>query len=129
MDVERTIDFILKTQAKTEVRLGGITKLIQQGMRMLVKNEAAIAQLTEAQKGTDAKLARLADAQKRTDAKLRVRTGKGAKERDLPFGGNQQARDALMLLGWKQWSRDKDRRILQGQHAGAVEVRRGLVGE
>ncbi|PYR99245.1 MAG: hypothetical protein DMG16_18590 [Acidobacteria bacterium] len=70
MDVERTIDFILKTQAKTEVRLGGITKLIQQGMRMLVKNEAAIAQLTEAQKGTDAKLARLADAQKRTDAKL-----------------------------------------------------------
>ena len=56
MDVERTIDFILKTQAKTEVRLGGITKLIQQGMRMLVKNEAAIAQLTEAQKGTDAKL-------------------------------------------------------------------------
>ena len=52
MDVERTIDFILKTQAKTEVRLGGITKLIQQGMRMLVKNEAAIAQLTEAQKRT-----------------------------------------------------------------------------
>jgi len=77
VDVERTIDFILKTQAKTEVRLGGITKLIQQGMRMLVKNEAAIAQLTEAQKRTNTKLAeaekrtdKLADAQKRTDAKL-----------------------------------------------------------
>jgi len=38
VDVERTIDFILKTQAKTEVRLSGITKLIQRGMRLLAKN-------------------------------------------------------------------------------------------
>ena len=67
MDVERTIDFILKTQAKTEVRLSGITKLSQKGMRMLAKNEATVAQLAEAQKRTDAKLAAIAE---RTDAKF-----------------------------------------------------------
>jgi len=67
VDVERTIEFILKTQAKTESRLDGITKLIQQGMRMLVKNETAVAQLAEAQKRTDAKLAVLAE---HTDAKF-----------------------------------------------------------
>ena len=67
MDVARTIDFILKTQAKTDVQLSGITKLIQQGMRMLIKNETAVAQLAEAQKHTDAKLAASAE---RTDAKF-----------------------------------------------------------
>ena len=73
MNVERTIEFIIKTQADTDARLPGISKLIQQGKRLIVKNETAIAQLTEAQKGADAKLARLADAQKRTDAKLDVK--------------------------------------------------------
>jgi hypothetical protein len=29
MDVERTIEFILETQAKAETRMDGITKLIQ----------------------------------------------------------------------------------------------------
>ena len=68
MDVERTIEFILKTQAETDVHLRGISKLVQQGMRLLVKNETAIAQLTEAHKRTDAKLdtkfAEMADAHK-----------------------------------------------------------------
>jgi site-specific recombinase XerD len=48
-------------------------------------------------------------------AELRVRHGKGAKERTLPFVGNQRARNAFLLLEWKEWGRDKDRRILQGQ--------------
>jgi site-specific recombinase XerD len=48
-------------------------------------------------------------------AELRVRHGKGAKERTLPFVGNQRARNAFLLLGWKEWGKDKDRRILQGQ--------------
>jgi chromosome segregation ATPase len=67
VDVERTIEFILDSQAKTEVRLTGITKLLQQGMRMLVKTDTTLAQLAEAQKRTDA---RLAEFQKRTDAKF-----------------------------------------------------------
>lgn len=51
----------------------------------------------------------------RTAAVLRVRRGKGAKERELPFLGNQRARDALLALGWKEHGKDKGRRILQGQ--------------
>jgi seryl-tRNA synthetase len=60
VNVERTIEFILESQAKTETRLTGITKLVQQGMRILAKTNAAIKQLTETQK-------QLAEAQKRTD--------------------------------------------------------------
>ena len=74
MDVERTIEFILKTQAKaerrmdkTDMRLDGISKLLQQGMRMLVKTDAALAAF---QKRTGATFAGLAQAQKRTDTKL-----------------------------------------------------------
>jgi hypothetical protein len=67
VDVERTIEFILKTQAETDARLRGITKLVQQGMRLLVKNETTVAQIAAAQKRTDAKLAQLAE---RTDAKF-----------------------------------------------------------
>src|SRR5262249_3203049 len=72
VNVERTIEFILESQAKTEIRLTGITKLMQQGMKMLVKVDSDLAQLTttvaqlaEAQKRTDA---RLAEGQRRTDA-------------------------------------------------------------
>ena len=36
MDVERTIEFILETQAKAETRMDGITKLMQQGMQLLL---------------------------------------------------------------------------------------------
>ena len=88
MNTERTIEFILNTQAKaerrmdkTDMRLDGISKLLQQGMRMLVKTDAALAEfqkrtdatfteLAQAQKRTDTKLAELAQAQKRTDTKL-----------------------------------------------------------
>jgi hypothetical protein len=67
VDIERTIEFILDSQARTEIRLTGITKLLQQDVRMLVKTDSAVAQLAAAQKRTDARLATL---QKRTDAKF-----------------------------------------------------------
>ena len=67
MDVERKIEFILDSQVKTEIRLTGITKLLQQGMRMLVRTDSALAQLAAGQKRTDA---RVAELQMRTDAKF-----------------------------------------------------------
>ena len=51
----------------------------------------------------------------RTKGVLRVRRGKGAKERELPFTGNERARKALLLVGWLSHGKDKGRRILQGQ--------------
>jgi len=88
MDVERTIQFILESQARAEARsekaearsekadarmekadarvaamekrldrrMDAITKLLQQGMRMLAKTEATLAELAEAQKETDRSL-------------------------------------------------------------------------
>ena len=77
MDVERTIEFILQSQAKAEIRMDktdkridGITKILQQGMRMLVKTDTRLAELAQAQKRTDAQFAELAQAQKRTDARF-----------------------------------------------------------
>ena len=86
MDVERTIEFILKSQANAErrmenadrrmeiadrrmdkfdKRLDGISKLIKQGMRIL-------AQTAEAQKRTDMRSAELAQAQKETQRSLKA---------------------------------------------------------
>jgi len=99
MNVERTIEFILEAQAKSEVRMAaherrmdaldrrmnGVTKLIQQGTRLLVsfqketdrKIDALIdgqlradARFEEAQRRTDAALKGLAEAQKITEQKL-----------------------------------------------------------
>ena len=77
VDVERTIEFILKSQARAEIRMekmdkriNGISKILQQGMRMLAKTQTTLAEVAEAQKRTDMKLAELAEAQKRTDVKL-----------------------------------------------------------
>ena len=95
MDVERTIEFILQQQAKAEVRaerhearmerlearaalaeakaerqMTAIRKLIQTGMRMIVKNEELIKEVAAAQKATEAELRELAAAQKITDTKL-----------------------------------------------------------
>lgn len=78
MDIEGTIEFILKSQARAEVRMekadartkkadarvaamekrldrrmDAITKLLQQGMRMLAKTDATLAELAEAQRETD----------------------------------------------------------------------------
>ena len=79
MDVERTIEFILQAQAKAEIRmdkmdkrLDGITKILQQGMRMLVKTDTRLAELAQAQKRTDARLAELAQAQTATERSLKA---------------------------------------------------------
>ena len=79
MDIERTIEFILNTQAKAErrmdkmdTRLDGISKLLQQGMRMLVKTDTTLAELAQAQKRTDTSLAELAQAQKATERSLKA---------------------------------------------------------
>jgi len=52
---------------------------------------------------------------RRNKAELRVRKGKGGKERILPFLGNERAREALHLLDYKKWHKVKDRRLLYGQ--------------
>ncbi|HUI80639.1 MAG TPA: hypothetical protein VLY24_22095 [Bryobacteraceae bacterium] len=77
MNVERTMEFILDAQAKQaasqlrhearmdaiDKRLNGITKLLGQGMRLLVN-------VQESQKVTAAELKELAAAQKATEKKL-----------------------------------------------------------
>jgi|ERR1700722_16767037 hypothetical protein len=90
MDVERTIEFILQQQAKAEARqaqaearqaqaeakaerqMAAIRKLIQTGMRMIVKNEelvkatqAELRELTAAQRVTETKLQGLIEALRR----------------------------------------------------------------
>lgn len=71
MNVEKTMEFILQHQAKAEVEMAAIRKLIRAGMKMIVKNEENIKALAEIQKKTDAELRDLAAAQKMTEAKLR----------------------------------------------------------
>jgi DNA-binding Xre family transcriptional regulator len=75
MDVEKTMEFILQQQAKAEAnaerQMTAIRKLIQTGMRMIVKNEESIKELAAAQKVTEAKLQDLAAAQKVTEIKLK----------------------------------------------------------
>jgi flagellar hook-basal body complex protein FliE len=71
VNVKRTVEFILKSQAKTETRLAGITKLMQQGMRMLVRVETNLAQLSEAQKRTEATVAEVAEAQNKLTREMK----------------------------------------------------------
>jgi hypothetical protein len=81
MDVERTIEFILQMQAKSEARadrsearadrfdkrLEATRKLVETGIRLLVKIEK---NHVESKKDFDRRLKELLDAQKRTDLKL-----------------------------------------------------------
>jgi hypothetical protein len=71
MDVQKTMEFILQQQAKAEGQMAAIRKLIQTGMRMIVKNEESIKELAAAQKVTQTKLQELAEAQKVTEIKLK----------------------------------------------------------
>jgi chromosome segregation ATPase len=78
MDVEKTMEFILQTQAnaeaqmdairqqqaKAEGQMAAIRKLIQAGMRMIVKQGESLKQLTEAQKELTGAQKEMADAQK-----------------------------------------------------------------
>ena len=85
MDVERTIEFILETQAKHEAaqirldrRMDGIARIMVAGMRIVRKNHAEtstkINALIDSHLRTDAKLAGLAEtqaeSQRRTDARF-----------------------------------------------------------
>jgi hypothetical protein len=104
VDIERTIEFILQSQARAEIRtekadirmekfearmdksdarvaamekrldkrMDGITKLLQQGMRILVKTQTELAEVAKAQKRTDIKLEELAAAQRATDRSLKA---------------------------------------------------------
>jgi hypothetical protein len=83
VDVEGTIQFILESQAKAEARMGvidarldSITKLVKQGMRLLVtfqtETNSKINALMDAQLHTDVKLEQLAEAQKVTELKLQL---------------------------------------------------------
>jgi DNA-binding Xre family transcriptional regulator len=71
MDVQKTMEFILQQQAKAEGQMAAIRKLIQTGMRMIVKNEESIKELAAAQKITETKMQELAEAQKVTEIKLK----------------------------------------------------------
>jgi hypothetical protein len=64
VNIERTIEFIIESQDKTEIRLTGITTLLQQGMRMVVKTDRTLAELAPAQKRTEARVADLAGEMK-----------------------------------------------------------------
>jgi len=81
VDVEHTIEFILDVQAKQsghmeaiDQRMDGITKLIQQGMRLLLDNKTEtdrkINALIDGQLRTEANVERLSEAQTRIDAKF-----------------------------------------------------------
>jgi chromosome segregation ATPase len=71
MNVEKTMEFILAQQAKAEGQMAAIRKLIQTGMRMIVKQEESIRevkdtvrQLADSHKETQKELKQLAQAQK-----------------------------------------------------------------
>jgi hypothetical protein len=67
MDVERTTEFILQQQAKTETRMAamqkqmaGIQTLVRTGMRILVKQGEALRQLAVADREVKVELRELA---------------------------------------------------------------------
>ena len=79
VDIERTIQFILESQAKAEVRMTGISKLLQQGMLMLVKTDSKLAQLAashkdlvQAQKELTKSQKELTQAQRATERSLKA---------------------------------------------------------
>jgi hypothetical protein len=70
MDVEKTMEFILQQQAKAEGQMAAIRKLIQTGLRMIVKNEELIKKNEESIKELATAHKELAAAQKVTETKL-----------------------------------------------------------
>jgi glutamine synthetase len=89
MDVQKTMEFILRHQAKAEGemaamrqrqaeseakaerQMAAIRKLIHTGMRMIVKNDELIKEVAAAQRETATELRELAAAQKVTETELR----------------------------------------------------------
>jgi hypothetical protein len=90
VNIEHTIQFILASQAKAEIRMDradaraaamekrldrrmdAITKLLQHGMRMLNKTQTELAEMAKAQKELAGELKELALAQKATDRSLKA---------------------------------------------------------
>ena len=79
MDAEKTMEFILQQQAKAEGQMAAIRKLIQTGMRMIVKQGENInklaakhEELAATQKELAASQKELAKSQKVTEAKLQA---------------------------------------------------------
>ena len=79
MDVERTMEFILVTQAKTEVRMerlttrmDGITKIVRTGMKMLVRLGEDQRKMREDMRTLAASHRELAAAQERTEHMLQA---------------------------------------------------------
>ena len=64
MNVEKTMEFILQQQAKSEGQLAAIRKLLHTGMQILVKHGEQINQLTAAQTELAVAQKELAAAQK-----------------------------------------------------------------
>jgi len=78
MDIERTMEFILKQQAKSETQMVGMQKLIRAGMQILAKQgenlnkvTAAQKELTESQKELTESQKELAAAQKDLAAEMK----------------------------------------------------------
>jgi len=85
MDIERTMEFILKSQARAELRMekadlrmekaelrmdrtdkqiDAIRKILQQGVRMLAKTDVRLAELAQAQRATEKSLKAFIDSQR-----------------------------------------------------------------
>jgi septal ring factor EnvC (AmiA/AmiB activator) len=83
VDVERTIELILRTQARSEARvdalekrldrrMDAITKLLHQGMRMIVQIDTKVAELAKSQAELAKSQKELAAAQKATERTLKA---------------------------------------------------------
>jgi hypothetical protein len=77
MDVERTIEFIVQAQAKSEARMDNFDrrleatrKLVETGMRMLVKNEKAQGELTVKLAALTVQVSALTESQRKSDRKF-----------------------------------------------------------
>ena len=62
--IEKADVRVAAMEKRLDRRMDAITKLLQQGMRMLAKTDTKLSELAEAQKRTDVKLSELAEAQK-----------------------------------------------------------------
>ena len=59
-------------EKRLDKRMDAITKLLQQGMRILAQTQTDLRELAKAQKRSEIKLAELSEAQKATDRSLKA---------------------------------------------------------
>ena len=77
MNIERTVEFLLSQQAKiaeqqykTDRRVDAIAKLLQTGMKMLVRVEKAQTAFAEAQRRNEERLAKIEERLVRSDERF-----------------------------------------------------------